>query len=111
MTLDNRLETIKRVIDENKGEDIEIFNLDKTDYMVSGVVIATAMAEKHLDALINFLKTDLKPEEDFLHVESSDEWVVADLGDILIHLMTKSAREKYHLETFLKEFEEKKSLS
>lgn len=111
MTLEDRLEKIKSVLDANKGEEIETFNLDDTEYMVSGVVIATAMADKHLDALLNFLKQDLKPEEEFLHVDSSNEWVVADLGDILVHLMTKSAREKYHLENFLTEFAAKKSNS
>ncbi len=107
MSLEERLETIASVLDKNKGEETQIFNLRDKGYMVDGVVISTAMAERHLNALLNFLKEDLKPEEEFLNVESSDEWVVIDLGDIIVHLMTQSAREKYHLENFLNEFYKK----
>jgi ribosome-associated protein len=108
MTLNERLQNIVNVLDQNKAEEIETFNLEGSDYMVDGVVIATAIASRHLNALVDYLKTDLKPEEEFLHVDSSDEWVVADLGDVLIHLMSKEARVKYHLETFLNEFAAKK---
>lgn len=107
MKLDQRLQNIADVLDQNKGEETQIFNLQDKEYMVDGVVITTAMGNKHLGALLNFLKKDLKPEEQFLHTDSSDEWIVADLGDILVHIMTVSAREKYHLENFLNDFYKK----
>jgi ribosome silencing factor RsfS/YbeB/iojap len=109
MQIEERLEKIVQVLDANKAEEIETFNLEGSDYMVEGVVVATALAARHLAALIDYLKTDLKPAEEFLHVDVSDEWIVADLGDMLIHVMTKDARAKYHLESFLQEFELKKS--
>ncbi len=109
MSINQRLETIAQVLDKNKAEAIETFNLENSDYMVDGVVVATAMADRHLVALLNFLKTDLKPAEQFLHVEESEDWIVIDLGDIIVHIMSESARDKYHLESFLKEFEAKKN--
>jgi len=109
LELNARLERIRSILDQNKAEDIEVFDLSNTGYMADGVVIASALADRHLLALIDFLKKDLKPAgEQFLHVDQGDEWIVADLGDVLIHLMVPSAREKYHLEAFLKEFEAKK---
>lgn len=110
MTLNERLDRIAAILEQNKAEDIEIFNLEETDYMANGVVIATALADRHLNALLDFLKTDLKPlGEQFLHADSSDEWIVVDLGDILVHIMGKQARQKYHMEEFLREFEAKKN--
>ncbi|MCV6607763.1 MAG: ribosome silencing factor [Campylobacterales bacterium] len=103
MNLEQRLERIAKILDDNKGEETETFDLTGKGYMVDGVVITTAMAEKHLNALLNFIK-ELKPDEQFLNVENSEEWIVADMGDILVHLMTSSAREKYHLENFLNDF-------
>lgn len=109
MNLEQRLDLIAKILDENKAENIEKLNLQNSDYMANGVVIATALVDKHLISLENELKTKLKPlGEEFLHSDSSDEWIVLDLGDIIVHIMTQSAREKYHLETFLKEFEAKK---
>jgi len=50
------------------------------------------------------LKKELKPlGEVFLHIDESDDWVVVDLGDILIHLMTSEARQTYNMEEFLAE--------
>ena len=109
MSINERLDKIASILDANKAEHIEKFNLENSEYMAEGVIIATAMAEKHLTALLNFLKSDLKPEENFLHIEESGEWIVIDLGDIIIHIMNETARDKYHLEDFLKEFEAKKS--
>lgn len=109
MTLAERLKKIADILDANKAEAIETFDLTDSEYMADGVVVATAMADRHLYALLDFLKQDLKPDEQFLHVEESDEWIVVDMGDIIVHIMAESAREKYHLEDFLKEFEAKKA--
>ena len=109
MTIDERLNKIAGILDQNKAEDVETFNLTESEYIADGVVVATAMADRHLLALLDFLKKDLKPDEQFLHIEESDDWIVIDMGDIIVHLMSESAREKYHLESFLKEFEAKKA--
>ena len=37
-------------------------------------------------ALLTFLKNDLKPEEEFLNTDIDGQWIVVDLGDILVHL-------------------------
>jgi ribosome-associated protein len=105
--MENRIAKIVEILDRNKGEHIEKFDLRNSDYFVDYVVIATSLGERHNDALVDFLKSGLKPEESFNHVESSDGWVVADLGDILIHIMTEKHRNLYDLDSFLQEFEKK----
>jgi ribosome-associated protein len=107
--LNERLETIAKVLDQNKAERIEKFNLESSDYMTSGVVVASALADKHLIALVDHLKSALKPlGEEFLHIDTSDEWAAIDLGDILVHIMSESARDRYNLEAFLDEFKKRK---
>ena len=60
------------------------------------------MGERHALSLTDDLKLGLKPLcEEFLGIESSGEWVVCDLGDILIHLMSPEYRAKYNIEEFL----------
>ena len=102
--MENRIKKIIDVLDINKAEDIESFDLQDTDYFVSAVVIATGLGERHNEALLNFMKTALKPEESFVNVEISDGWVVVDLGDILVHIMTTEYRKLYQLESFLDKF-------
>jgi ribosome silencing factor RsfS/YbeB/iojap len=101
------MEVIRKVLDQNKAEQIEIFNLENSEYMVSGVVLATALADRHLQALLENIKSVLTCEK-ILHTDVSDEWIVIDLGDILIHIMAQRARDKYNLEEFLDEFKKRR---
>ncbi|WP_345979453.1 ribosome silencing factor [Sulfurimonas sp. HSL3-2] len=101
--MDKRVEKISNILDANKAEAIEVFDLKGKDYFVDYVVIASSLGQRHTEALLDHLKKGLKPEEEFLHVDESSDWIVADLGDILIHIMTPEFRVKYDMESFLAE--------
>jgi len=103
-----RVEKIKELLDEKKALDIVDYDLKNSDYFVDYVIVATTMADKHAKALLDFLKKSLKPlGEEFLGVDESDDWVLIDLGDILIHLMSEEYRAKYQMDTFLQEIKKK----
>jgi len=109
MNIDERVERIVTYLDSKKADEIESFDLEKVDYLAKRVIIVSALSGKHASALVDNLKEELKPlGEEFLHVDESDDWVVIDLGDILIHLMTKDARQAYSLEDFLTELSDGK---
>lgn len=97
------LNAIRQIIEEKKGENIEVFNLKETDYFVDFVVIATALVDRHAMALLEELKKQLKLKgEKFFHIdEENPDWIVIDLGDIIIHLFTENQRKKFNLEEFL----------
>lgn len=104
MSVEERAERIVKFLDEKKADELEVFNLDNIEYIAKRVVIANAISSKHAAALADQLKKELKPlGEEFLHVDESEEWVVIDLGDILVHLMTSDARQLYSMEEFLSE--------
>jgi len=105
--MQKRLEKIIDVLDRNKAEAIELFDLRDRDYFVDYVIIASSLGERHTTALLDHLKKELKPAEKFVHVDESDQWVVADLGDVLIHIMTPGYRSKYDMESFLTELAQK----
>ncbi len=99
--MQDRINKITNVLDTNKAESIEVFDLRDRNYFVDYVIIATSLGARHTEALLDHLKRGLKPEEQFLGTDESGEWIVADLGDILIHVMTPEYRSRYDLETFL----------
>ena len=105
--MNNRVETISRILDTHKAESIEAFDLRTKDYFVDHVVIASSLGTRHTEALLDHLKKELKPAEHFNHVDESDQWIVIDLGDILIHIMTPEYRSKYDMEAFLNELAKK----
>jgi len=103
LQMQNRIEKITKVLDDNKAESIEVFDLKEKNYFVDYAIIASSLSSRHTLALLNHLKDNLKPEETFNNVDESGDWIVADLGDILIHIMTPEYRVKYDMETFLSE--------
>ena len=107
MTIEQRVETIVTILDDKKAEEIEVFNLDDADYIAKRVVIANSLNGKHTIALYEHLKKGLKEKNDeILASDISDDWVVADLGDILVHIMVPQYRQRYSLEQFLSELVE-----
>ena len=99
----DRIEKITSILDTNKAESIEVFDLSEKNYFVDYVIIASSLGSRHTTALLDHLKNGLKPEENFSNVDESGDWVVVDLGDILIHIMTPEYRVKYDMEKFLSE--------
>jgi ribosome-associated protein len=104
-----RIEKISHVLDMNKAENIEVFDLQGSDYFADYVVIATSLGERHTFALLDHLKRGLKGSEEFLAVDESGDWIAIDLGDILIHVLTPQYRSIYDLESFLREIAARKN--
>jgi len=95
------LTIIEDVLDERKGENITVIDVigktSITDYMV----VVTSTSERHASALSDYVlekvkEIGLKP----LSVEGRkvSDWVLLDLGDVILHVMTAQARDFYQLE-------------
>ena len=79
-------------------------------YFTDFVILTTSLTQRHALSLIDELKTQLKgAKEEFLSIESSEDWSVIDLGDIIIHLLSQDYRAKYNIEELLKSLQEQKS--
>lgn len=104
-----RIEKISHLLDMNKAENIEVFDLQGTDYFADYVVIATSLGERHTFALLDHLRRGLKGAEEFLAIDESGDWIAIDLGDILIHVLTPQYRSIYDLESFLREIAARKT--
>ena len=97
-----RAERIAEILNEKKAEDVQIIDMEGREYIAKFVVIATMLTARHAASLIEELKSVLKPlGEEFLAIESGDEWSVVDLGDIIVHLISETYRAKYNIEDFL----------
>lgn len=103
--MENRIDSIINILDSKKAENIQTFDMHQKDYFVEQVIIATTLGERHGASLLNDLKKGLK-DETFVHVEDENEWIVIDLGDILIHLMSSEYRSRYNIEEFISERDE-----
>jgi ribosome-associated protein len=101
MQSDRLLKIVLDELDERKG--LQITTLDVrgktsfTDYMV----LVTGTSDRHLQSLCEYAAA--KAEENGvapLGIEGGpgSDWVLLDLGDVIVHAMTAQAREFYQLE-------------
>ncbi|MBM7645825.1 ribosome-associated protein [Scopulibacillus daqui] len=89
------------VIDDKKGHDIVILNMQGISVMADYFVICHGNSEKQVQAIARDLKDKAEEQQiDVKRVEGFDEarWVLVDLGDIIVHIFHKDEREYYKLE-------------
>lgn len=103
LSLEQRVGRIVEALEDKKGEEIEVFDLMDKDYIVDKVIIVSAMVGKHSFALLDHLKSTLKPLGEVFYAteEESEDWLIADLGDVMVHIFTPNHRKKFNLEQFL----------
>lgn len=105
------VQEICQILEDKKAEDVEVFDLNGTDYFVDFVVITTALIDRHALALLDALKKPLKEKgENFYHIDDENpDWIIADLGDIIVHIFTENQRKKFNLEEFLQKLLKEKT--
>jgi len=107
-------EALQNLLREHKGADVLVLDLRKMGTWTDFFVIATATSNTHLDGLerhikefchergIEILRRSRKPAVSSRTRMSDgtqdDEWRIIDLGLIVIHLMSRQARDFYDLE-------------
>ncbi|SES66299.1 ribosome silencing factor [Anaerobranca gottschalkii] len=96
-------QTIAKAIDDKKGEDIKILDLQGLTEIADFFVIASGNTQSHLKSICDFI--DEKTKEKGINPISTqgyDEaiWIVMDYGDIVVHLFNPESREYYQLEKF-----------
>ena len=89
-------------LDDIKGKDIEVINTRKLSDMFARIVIATGDSNRQVRALARNVEEKVREAGgEVLGVEGEDagEWVLVDLGDIVVHVMQPNVRSHYDLES------------
>ncbi len=88
-------------LEDIKGKNIEVLNTSKLTSMFDRVIIATGDSNRHVKALANNVHEKVKEAGgEVISTEGEDggEWVLVDLGDIVVHVMQPTVRQYYNLE-------------
>lgn len=90
---------IENLLNEKKAIDVKIVDLEGISIIADCFVIATGMNKKHIETLADYCEEALEEKgEQKLRREKSNEWVLIDFGDLIIHIFDQEARTKYSLE-------------
>lgn len=88
-------------LDERKGRDIVALEVGKATDITDYMVIASGTSNRHVKALVDQVVEDAKASGTLpMGVEGreTNEWVLVDLGDVLVHVMQEKSRRFYDLE-------------
>jgi len=84
-----------------KAQDIKVFNTSHLTSLFDRVVIASATSNRQTRALAASVADkarSLKAPVVSTEGEDTGEWVLVDLGDIVVHIMQPAIRQYYNLE-------------
>ena len=93
---------VVNALEDIKGKDIEVINTRKLSDMFARIVIATGDSNRQVRALARSVEDKVREAGgEVLGVEGQDggEWVLVDLGDIVVHVMQPTTRRHYDLES------------
>jgi ribosome-associated protein len=101
MQAEDLLNMVQAELDERKAQHVTTLDVRGKTSITDYMVIATATSGRHAKALCDYVVEKAKAHGvQPLGVEGQlgSDWVLVDLGDLVLHLMTGQAREFYQLE-------------
>ena len=84
-----------------KGVDVTVLDIEGKSSIADAMIIATGTSVRHVGSLAESVRLGAKDAgHPPLGVEgdSTSDWVLVDLGDVIVHVMTAEKREFYALE-------------
>jgi ribosome-associated protein len=93
--------TIVDALEEKKAEDILLMDLKGIAPFTDYFVICTGTSERMLKALIHAALDEVREEHGLktrVEGETLDGWLLADFGDVVLHVFSLDQREYYSLD-------------
>ena len=88
-------------LEDIKARDIEVFDVKHLTSLFDRVIIASADSGRQMNALANNVQDRAREVGGRVYGvegEEGGEWVLVDLGDIVVHILLPAVRAHYNLE-------------
>ncbi|WP_022931343.1 ribosome silencing factor [Treponema bryantii] len=102
-TMEEKAREIAKLMEDGKGNDVTLLDISGLNSWTDYFVIVTVTSSAHWQGLYKQIKEYIKDNDLEIHVTNrkspdGDDWNLIDLGAIVVHLMSESARTFYDLE-------------
>ncbi len=101
MQAEQLLKLVEDELNERKAHQVSILDVRGKTSITDYMVIATATSTRHAKSLCDYVVEKVKQnglQPLGQEGEGGSDWVLVDLGDVVLHVMTGQAREFYQLE-------------
>ena len=90
-----------KAVDEMKGADIVVLDVAERTSVTDWMIVVTGTSARHVKSLANEV-TEKSKEAGVRPLgtegETDGNWILVDLGDVIVHVMTRESRDFYALE-------------
>ncbi|HEX9395825.1 MAG TPA: ribosome silencing factor [Burkholderiales bacterium] len=101
MDLRQKQRAVIDALEDVKGHDIVVYDTARLPSMFERVVIASGDSNRHVRALAHRVRQKVRDAGGRVYGmegEGTGEWVLVDLGEIVVHIMHPAVRSFYNLE-------------
>ncbi|MGL4601287.1 MAG: ribosome silencing factor [Plesiomonas sp.] len=88
-------------IDDLKGQQITALNVQGKSSITDYMVICTGTSTRHVISVAEYVAKEAKlAGVELMGIEGTQtgDWVIVDLGDVIVHVMQEESRAAYQLE-------------
>lgn len=108
LSIDELEQLAVNALEELKGNEITVIDVSEQTDVASRMVIASGTSNRHVRSLADNVAMEAKRADApplSKEGEDSGEWVLVDLGEVLVHVMLPETRDYYNLEKFWEDFQ------
>src|SRR3989454_5088670 len=101
MDLREKQRLVVDALEDIKGRDILVYNTARMPSMFERVVIASGDSTRQVKALADNVQEKVRENGARVYGvegEAAGDWVLVDLGDVVVHIMHPTVRDFYNLE-------------
>ncbi|ABC32495.1 MULTISPECIES: ribosome silencing factor [Hahella] len=114
METENLKEIVIKALEDIKAKDISVLDVKDRTSVTDYMVIASGTSNRHVKSIADNVIAEVKANGGRpLGSEggAASDWILVDLGDIVVHVMLPSSREFYDLERFWRDSPVAESMS
>lgn len=101
LTTEEKTQAVVEALEGIKATNITLIDTSKLSPLFDTMVIASASSRRQTRALADNVVGKLKERGEEVYGcegEDSGEWILVDLGEVLVHIMQPAVRDYYNLE-------------
>jgi ribosome-associated protein len=91
---------VQNRLNEFQADNIVVLNVEKLTTVTSTIIVCSANSTPHAQALLREVKDVSKEHSSAVNISGDDtfEWIIVDIGYIIVHIMLPEFRDFYNLE-------------
>jgi ribosome-associated protein len=101
MKIKDKIKLIVDALEDIKAQDITVLDTSKLTSLFERMVIASGTSNRQTRAIADNVRVRMKGAEEYVgntEGEDTGDWVLLDLGDVIVHVMLPAVRAHYNLE-------------